>query len=266
MIWSLVLVQHRLPFDQIMLFKRAPSNSSTPLICVPLTAWTSEALVNEVRDVSAMRPDIIEWRTDFFERLADADLVRNLSRDLKAAIGNTPLLFTRRTVREGGQPNSATESQVLPAYEAVIASGSIDAIDCELSQPENDIARLRALSRQHGVAQILSFHDFNGTPENATLLALAERAKALGGDAVKIAVMPQSMADVLRLLDVTCQIQKRGAIPVISMAMGEMGRLTRIAGGLFGSAMTFAAGVNASAPGQMDIEALRAAMRSVYAA
>ena len=222
--------------------------------------------MNEARDVSAMRPDIIEWRADFFGPLADADVVRDLSRDLKAVIGKTPLLFTRRTVREGGQPIAATESQVLAAYEAVIASGTVDAIDCELSQPENDIARLRTLSRQHGVAKILSFHDFNGTPENATLLALVERAIALGGDAVKIAVMPQSMADVLRLLDVTRQIHERGAIPVISMAMGEMGRMTRVAGGLFGSAMTFAAGVNASAPGQMDIETLRAAMQSMYVA
>ena len=247
-----------------MLFRRAPSNSSTPLICIPLIERTSDALVNEVRDVSAMRPDIIEWRADFFEKLADARAVGNLSRDIKAAIGNTPLLFTRRTVREGGQPNAATESQIMDASEAVIESGTVGVIDCELSQPEKDISHLRALSRQHGVVQILSFHDFSSTPGNEALMALADRAVALGGDAVKIAVMPNSMADVLRLLDVTRQILERGTIPVISMAMGEMGRITRIAGGLFGSAMTFAAGINASAPGQMDIESLRAAMQSIY--
>ncbi|MBL8514866.1 MAG: type I 3-dehydroquinate dehydratase [Betaproteobacteria bacterium] len=249
-----------------MLFNRAPANSSTPAICTPLTATSAGAQTTEARAVCAMQPDIIEWRADFFDGLASVDAVTALARDLRAITDKTPLLFTRRSVREGGNANAASEAQVMAAYDAVIAARLVDLIDCELGQPEQDILALRALSRSQDVAQILSFHDFSATPNNATLLALADRAEALGGDAVKIAVMPRSLEDVLRLMDVTRQIHARGTIPVISMAMGEMGRITRIAGGLFGSAMTFAAGVAASAPGQMDIESLRTAMRIVHAA
>ncbi len=244
---------------------RASQERSAPKICVPLMSRTLEALRDEARTVSALRPDVIEWRADHFESLADATQVAGAALELRAALGRTPLLFTRRSPREGGAPSTASDTEVMAACERVVASAAVDAIDCELSQPEADIRRLRELTRAGGVAQILSFHDFAGTPENAALLALAARAAALGADAVKIAVMPQSLSDVLRLLDVTRQLSERGGIPVISMAMGEAGRLSRVAGGLFGSAMTFASGASASAPGQMDVESLRAAMRPLYA-
>ena len=83
-------------------------------------------------------------------------------------------------------------------------------------------------------------------------MALADRAVALGGDAEENRSHAEFDSRCLRLLDVTRQTE-RGTIPVISMAMGEMGRIaSRIAGGLFGSA-TFAAGINASAPGKWTL-------------
>ena len=48
------------------------------------------------------------------------------------------------------------------------------------------------------------------------------------------------------------------------MAMGAVGGVTRIAGGLFGSDMTFAMGRDATAPGQLPIDRLRTAMAVVY--
>jgi 3-dehydroquinate dehydratase-1 len=43
------------------------------------------------------------------------------------------------------------------------------------------------------------------------------------------------------------------------MSMGEEGGITRIAGGLFGSDLTFALGKASSAPGQIPIADLRRA-------
>jgi len=48
------------------------------------------------------------------------------------------------------------------------------------------------------------------------------------------------------------------------MSMGPQGRLTRLAGGLFGSDVTFASGSTSSAPGQIPIEMLRQAMTALY--
>jgi 3-dehydroquinate dehydratase-1 len=44
------------------------------------------------------------------------------------------------------------------------------------------------------------------------------------------------------------------------MAMGPLGALSRVAGGEFGSALTFAMGRDASAPGQLPIADLRVAL------
>ena len=79
----------------------------------------------------------------------------------------------------------------------------------------------------------------------------------LGADVAKIAVMPQSMDDVLALLAATERASRNVDIPLVSMAMGPLGAVTRAAGWIFGSAMTFAVGASSSAPGQMPIEDVR---------
>jgi 3-dehydroquinate dehydratase I len=86
------------------------------------------------------------------------------------------------------------------------------------------------------------------------------QAQALGGDIGKLAVMPRSSADVLALLQATLQASSELAIPVAGMSMGALGAVTRLAGGEFGSALTFAVGQAASAPGQLPIEELRRAL------
>ncbi|HEY3532308.1 MAG TPA: type I 3-dehydroquinate dehydratase, partial [Casimicrobiaceae bacterium] len=100
-------------------------------------------------------------------------------------------------------------------------------------------------------------------PDAATLAAKFEQAKREGADVAKVAVMPHDPADVLALLDATWRAARALDIPLISMAMGPLGALSRIAGHLFGSSLTFAAGERASAPGQMPIDALREAIAAL---
>jgi 3-dehydroquinate dehydratase-1 len=64
--------------------------------------------------------------------------------------------------------------------------------------------------------------------------------------------------DVLTLLAATAQADAKGRIPLISMAMGPLGSVTRMVGGVFGSSLSFAVGDTASAPGQIPIADLAA--------
>ena len=73
----------------------------------------------------------------------------------------------------------------------------------------------------------------------------------LGADIAKIAVMPISKSDVLRLMDVSQRASQIMNIPIITMSMGPMGLVTRINGEFTCSAVTFGSGENASAPGQI---------------
>lgn len=231
-----------------------------PAVCAPLVARTREALVAEAAAVAARQPDLLEWRVDFFAAIADAGEVLAAARALRAAAGGIPILFTRRAQREGGQPIAIGEPEVLALYEAVAASGCVDLMDFEMANAAADVGRVRELTRSRGLPLVLSFHDFQRTPSAADLAARFAQAHGLGADVAKIAVMPRSAQDVHTLLGATLAASESLPIPVVSMAMGPLGAVSRLCGGAFGSALTFAVGAAASAPGQMPIADVRAGL------
>ena len=113
-----------------------------------------------------------------------------------------------------------------------------------------------------GVRLILSWHDFQHTPAEFEIVDRLARAEALGADIAKAAVMPVDGDDMFTLLEATRQA-RRGAvkIPLITMAMGAKGLVSRIVGPVYGSDVAFAVGVQATAPGQVPIEKLREVWR-----
>jgi 3-dehydroquinate dehydratase I len=231
-----------------------------PAICAPLVGRTREKLLAEVAVVAAKKPDIIEWRVDFFEGIADTAQVVEIAAQIRRAAGNAALLFTRRSMREGGERIELTEPQVVALYRAVCESGHVDLVDFEMSSEPGHLAEVREFSRARGVKLVLSFHDFKATPSPDVLAARFAQAASLGGDVAKIAVMPRDMDDVLTLLSATLRASRELAIPVVSMSMGPLGAITRLCGWTFGSAMTFGVGESSSAPGQMPIEDLAAGL------
>lgn len=244
----------------ITLGGRPLAGGRMPAICAPLVARTGAALAEEAAAVADLQPDLLEWRVDFFERIADTAAVLAAAQSVQQAARGIPILCTRRAEREGGQPIALDEAQVLALYEAIAASGTVAALDYEMAHEAAHVAQARELSRRHGLPLVLSFHDFHRTPADAELDARFTQAAQLGADVAKVAVMPQSMADVHRLLGATLRASERLAIPVIAMSMGALGAVTRLCGGVYGSALTFAVGSKASAPGQIAIADVRAAL------
>ena len=244
----------------IILGGKPLAGGRVPAICAPLVASTREELAREAAAVAALQPDLIEWRVDFFAALADTAQVLAAAGAVHQAAGGIPILFTRRSQREGGQPIALAEPEVLALYAAVAASGTVAALDFEMENAAADVARVRELARAHGLALVLSFHDFHATPADAQLQARFAQAQRLGADVAKLAVMPQDMQDVHRLLGATLEASRSLAVPVVSMAMGPLGAVSRLCGGAFGSALTFAVGSAPSAPGQIPIADVRAAV------
>lgn len=231
-----------------------------PAICAPLVGRTREQLLSEVASVAARKPDLLEWRVDFYDGIADTNDVVDLAGRLKVAAGGIPLLFTRRSSREGGEPIPLVEPQVIALCGAVCSSGHVDFVDYEMSNTPDEVCEMRERSRAAGVQLVLSFHDFHGTPAFEQLREKFALAEQLGADVAKVAVMPREMEDVLTLLAATLHASRTLAVPVISMAMGGAGAVTRLAGGLFGSALSFAVGQQSSAPGQWPIGELETAL------
>jgi len=225
----------------------------TPLICSPLVGRTRERLLAETAIVIAKRPDVIEWRVDYFEGVGDTQAVLDTGRALRAVVGNAPIIFTRRSIREGGERIPIGDEEVVGLYDAVAASRLVDFIDFEMGNDPEHVRRVRDSTRAHATRLILSYHNFGYTPGLDFLVQRFLEAERLGADVAKVAVMPRDRADVLTLLAATAQADAKGKIPLISMSMGPLGAVTRMIGGVFGSSLSFAVGEGSSAPGQMPI-------------
>jgi 3-dehydroquinate dehydratase-1 len=230
----------------------------TPLICTPLVGRSRERILAEAASVVPKGPDVIEWRVDFFDAIADTAAVLDVARGLRAVAGELPILFTRRSIKEGGEPIAIGDEDVVRLYGAVGASGVVDFIDFEMGNDPDHVARVRESTRAHGARLVLSYHNFGYTPGREFLVQRFLEAERLGADVGKVAVMPRDRMDVLTLLAATVEADAKGGIPLISMAMGPVGSVTRMIGGLFGSSLSFAVGQAASAPGQIPIADLTA--------
>ena len=86
-----------------------------------------------------------------------------------------------------------------------------------------------------------------------------------GADLPKLAVMPRCRTDVLELLAATAEMADlHPETPVITMSMGALGAVSRLAGEIFGSAMTFANPGQASAPGQVSLDIVNEVLDALH--
>jgi 3-dehydroquinate dehydratase-1 len=238
-------------------------NGALPIIITPLVGKTRSAVLEEVAAIVPTKPDLLEWRIDFFEAIGDIRFVIDTARAIRAVAGSIPVLLTRRNANEGGNAIAIDEHDVVAMYTEVCRANCVELIDYELSNDPVHMEALRQVSADHGITLIASYHNFQLTPDAATLDAKFRAAEMAGADVAKVAVMPKHPQDVLALLAATDRARSTISLPLISMSMGGIGSLSRIMGWVYGSAATFAVGKGSSAPGQIAIEELRAALATV---
>lgn len=224
-----------------------------PKICVSITGETLREIVDAAGKMCTLPVDIVEWRADWFADVHDWEKVREVLTELCVVLHEKPLLFTFRTKEEGGQRTlPKTEYETL--CERVARSGMVDLLDVEAFFEDGMLARIKETAEKAGVTVIASYHDFAGTPSEKEMLDCLVEMEEMGADIVKLAVMPEDEIDVWKLLSVTLAMKRRGGdVPVVTMAMGDVGKVSRISGEVFGSAITFGAVGNVSAPGQIEV-------------
>ena len=235
-----------------------------PLICLPMVAKDREELLYQAEELILLSPDLLEWRIDGYNDVENIDNGLQALADLCNTIGSVPLIFTCRIHSEGGMQKISRQTR-LDLITASIKTGLLDIIDIELCNDKVFIKTILDTARQHGVKVMLSFHDFEKTPGEDVILDQLIRAQDLGADIAKTAVMPKNYDDVLLLISATLKARTQALkIPIVTMAMGTEGVVSRLAGGIFGSDITFAIGKSASAPGQIPIGELRQALSVLY--
>jgi 3-dehydroquinate dehydratase-1 len=238
--------------------RRLEFGGAQPLFCIPLVAADVASLVDQATVAVHLQPDVIEWRADFFRDAATESLCE-AANTLRALAGETTIIFTLRAKNEGGVQD-LSQSARRERIDAVLRTRTIDLVDLELANEPPFLEVLMALARSCGTRVVLAMHNFVETPDSDVLFGHIRAMRAQGADIAKVAVMPRTPEDVLRLLQVTARARREFPdLPLATMSMGALGSLTRVAGFLYGSDMAFAVGKAASAPGQIPIEDARRA-------
>lgn len=244
----------------ILCIKEKKIGEGMPKICVPVTGTTYEEIKEQAEKINNLDIDIIEWRVDFYEDYMNPGKVEKVLTMFSGMIKEKLLLFTFRSAKEGGEKEITPEAY-FSLNESAAKTGKVDLIDMELFMTENIKEKTENIHKT-GTKVIMSNHDFAKTPTKKVIVERLVRMQEYGADIAKIAVMPKTSGDVLRLLEATNEMkEKHIETPVITMSMSGLGKVSRICGEVFGSAVTFASAGQASAPGQLPVEDMRAALR-----
>lgn len=226
---------------------------------------TLPELLEEAALLKTLDLDVVEWRVDFFEDLEKIDRVKAALLDIRGVLGDIPLIFTLRSAKEGGN-KEVSEEYYIELNKAIAETGKVQVIDVELFSGEAVVHTLIETAHANNVYGIISNHDFVKTPTKEEIISRLCKEQELGADILKIAVMPNSSADVLTLMDATNTMKEQYAErPMITMSMGGKGVISRLAGENFGSALTFGAAKKASAPGQIAAKELRKVLTLLHA-
>ncbi|QPZ43631.1 type I 3-dehydroquinate dehydratase [Bacillus halotolerans] len=241
----------------VLTIKGVSIGEGMPKIIVPLMGKTEKQILKEAEAVKSLDPDIVEWRVDVFEKADDSEAVIKMISKLRESLRDKLFLFTFRSHKEGGSKEMDVGSYIA-LLETAIRTKDIDFIDVELFSGEANVEALVSLAGENGVYVIMSNHDFQKTPEKDEIISRLRKMQELGAHIPKIAVMPKDAGDLLTLLDATYTMKTKYADrPMITMSMAGTGLVSRLSGEVFGSACTFGAGEEASAPGQIPVSELR---------
>ena len=236
-----------------------------PKICVPIVGKTKEEILAAAKSFADVKMDVVEWRVDWFDGVFDFAQVEDVLKDLRPALGNTPILFTFRTSKEGGE--KAIEPDVyVELNKKAAATGLVDlVVDVEAFTGDSYVKEIIEAAHEAGVAVVASNHDFDKTPDKDDIVGRLRKMQELDADIPKIAVMPQNKKDVLTLLAATEEMVSEYADrPIITMSMAGTGLISRLCGEVFGSALTFGAVGKASAPGQMNAADLNTVLNLIH--
>ena len=233
-----------------------------PKICVPVIAHTYSELERSLEVVARSSFDLAEFRADFYFEEED----RALSR-IREAAGDRPVLYTLRTMEEGGEieiSDSLYQERILRAAQTA------DLVDIQLERlhVQHDNRQLHshlpAMVHEVGTKVLLSWHSFDRTPKKEEIVEKLCAMQQEGCDIAKIAVMPLTRQDVFELMEASVEmLEQKAECPFITMSMGNLGKVTRAACAFTGSCISFGTAGQMSAPGQIPSDVLRTILQSL---
>ncbi|MCH7386115.1 type I 3-dehydroquinate dehydratase [Acinetobacter modestus] len=230
---------------------------------VPITAKTKEQAIAQAKVIAANQDaDLAEFRIDLLDFAADSKQVVALGHELKKILVNKPMIATIRTHNEGGKL-TISDADYGKTYQAYLKQPFMDMLDLEMFRDQQVVKNTVKLAHDKKVLIVMSNHDFQKTPNEDEIVKRLLKQDELGADILKIAVMPQSKQDVFTLMNATLKVSQQSKKPLLTMSMGKLGTISRIATANMGGSFSFGMIGEASAPGQIDVTKLKQFLKTV---
>lgn len=123
-------------------------------------------------------------------------------------------------------------------------------VDIEIESTPEITQEIVACAKTHNCKVIISYHNYENTPADEDLHKIINHCFEQGATIAKIATTAQTTADSARILALYARYKN-----LVALAMGEKGKITRVANIYLGSPFTFATfdAQSATAPGQLTL-------------
>ncbi len=214
-------------------------------ICVSISPQTANEAINLIEKAEKNRADFIEVRLDV---LKDCDRLADI-----AQCSHIHMIATNKSLKDHGYflGNESEKQQTLTkAAENGFKYVDVDLLNPQLQNITNKLSKTDAKI-------IISFHDFNKTPSIARMNQVLEQEIASGADICKIVTTATIIEDNLTMLEFVSSEYKKAKL--VSFAMGELGKTSRLLSPIFGAHFTIASleKKRETAPGQLTIQEMR---------
>ncbi|MEI8198345.1 MAG: type I 3-dehydroquinate dehydratase, partial [Phycisphaerae bacterium] len=251
-----------------------PDNKTPIVVPVFLRPGGTAAALGQMQQAVAEGADWIELRCDEaesgdiegvlkqFRNVTPIIMPSGAPAPLGMAPATVPVIVTLRSVAEGGR-FAGTDDDLAGAIELAAQMGAAW-VDVEFARWQRSAElRRRVLAvcqqpeRGSGPGIILSAHDFSGRPADLRE-RIAVMAQERAASIIKIAWKAGSVSDAVEALGLIAETQRRYDMPLLPLAMGEFGQISRLLAAKFRAPFTFATLWNdpGSAPGQPTVQDL----------
>lgn len=186
-----------------------------------------------------------------------ADALPSCMEELQHAMAACPVptILTVRSPAEGGI-HSLSDPERAQIFHFLLDHAAL--VDVEIASLDA-LREVVLACKERGIPVVASFHDFAGTPDRVTLESFTTKAQKAGADAVKFATTLRQSGD----LAILAALQESAPLPMATMGMGPLGRISRLLLATMGSVVNYGYLDRPTVPGQWPAQRLRELIREL---
>ena len=211
--------------------------------CVSI-AETTPSKTKKILKIALVKSDFVEVRFDFLKTEQIPEALEMIKKDLSRVV------CTLRPKTEGGKFTGNEKERI--AILKLIAEYNPFLLDVEFNTLKKNSALVKYLKLTK-TKLLVSWHDFKKTPKSSELKMKMNQMSKFSSN-VKIVSTAKSTDDSTRMLEL---YGKKGKNNLISFAMGDFGRISRILCLYLGSPYTYVSLGKAIAPGQFSVDEVK---------